>query len=58
MSPAELALSPETRARRNDLELQIESLRNKKPLMLESEYYAQLDPLLLSLARLYHSSEK
>jgi hypothetical protein len=58
MSPAELALSPEVRAKRNDLELQIEALRNKKPILTESEYYAQLDALMLSLARLYHSSDK
>jgi hypothetical protein len=58
MSAAESALSPEVRAKRNDLELQIEGLRAKKTIMTESEYYAQLDALMLSLARLYHTSAK
>ncbi len=52
-SPAEQALSPELRQQRNQIELQIEALRQKKSTLSESDYYAQLDTLLLSLAHIY-----
>lgn len=55
MSPAELALSPDVRAKRDELELHIESLRNRKSLMSEADYYAQLDSLLIDLAHVYQS---
>jgi hypothetical protein len=54
-SPAEAAMSPEARAHRDDLELQIEALRSRKPDMDPDAYYTQLEPLLLQLARLYQS---
>ena len=41
------------RARRDQLELEVESLRAKKPSMPEDQYYARLEPLLVQLARLY-----
>jgi len=56
LSPAEQALSPEVRAKRNALELQIASLREKKKSMDETVYYAQLETLLLQLAHLYHTN--
>jgi hypothetical protein len=52
-SAAERAIPPAVRTRRDELELAIESLRQKKPSMQEAEYYAQLEPLLVQLARLY-----
>lgn len=55
--PAEADMSAEIRARRDALELQVEALRQKKHSLSESDYYAQLDDLLLQLARLYHGTE-
>jgi hypothetical protein len=52
-SPAEQAMPPDLRARRDELELKIESLRGKKATLAEDEYYKQLDELLLQLARVY-----
>ncbi|MGB7159032.1 MAG: hypothetical protein WBD40_13265 [Tepidisphaeraceae bacterium] len=56
LSPAEQAMSAERRAKRDELELAIESLRQKKATMDEANYYGQLEPLLLELAKLYASS--
>lgn len=56
LSPAEQALAPEIRARRNALELSLEQLRDQKADLDETEYYRQLEGLLLKLARLYRSS--
>ena len=53
LSPAEHAMPAERRARRDELELAIESLREKKPSMVEGDYYGRLEPLLLDLARMY-----
>lgn len=52
-SAAELQLSPEVRARRDKLELDIASLRDRKAKMNEDKYYQELEKLLLDLARLY-----
>jgi hypothetical protein len=52
-SDAERKIPPEIRAKRNELELAIESLRQKKATMNEADYYAQLEPQLVQLARLY-----
>ena len=51
---AEVALPADLRARRDQLELEIESLRARKATMSETEYYAQLERLLLQLARIYN----
>ena len=53
LSPAEQAMPAERRARRDELELAIESLRQRKAAMSEGEYYGRLEPLLLDLARVY-----
>ena len=53
LSATEQAVPPELRARRDELELKIEALRGKKALLAEEEYYAQLEDLLLQLARVY-----
>ena len=52
-SDAERSLSPEQRQRRNQLEAQLEELRQKKAELSESEYLQQLERILLPLARLY-----
>ena len=52
-SEAERALPPEVRARRDELELSIARLRERKSELVEDDYYAQLEPLLLEMARLY-----
>lgn len=54
----ERTMPPETRARRDELEQQIEALRQQKAKLAEDEYYAQLEPLLIEFARLYRSLEK
>jgi hypothetical protein len=50
---AEQAMSAELRARRDALEQRIEALRASKSSMSEAEYYAQLEAILIELARLY-----
>lgn len=52
-SEAEQKLSPEQRARRDDLELAIEDLRERKAKLGEDEYYRRLETLMLELARVY-----
>ena len=52
LSAEEQALTPEIRARRNDLELAVARLRESKAQMAEDEYYKRLEALLLELARL------
>ena len=47
------ALSPEARRRRDELELAVAALRDRKAGLPEDDYYAQLEPLLLELARIY-----
>lgn len=55
-SEAELRLTPEVRARRDQLELSIAQLRESKAGMGEEQYYQKLEGLLLELARLYEQS--
>jgi len=46
---------PETRARRDALELKLEALRARKTKMNEDEYYRQLEDILVETARLYET---
>jgi hypothetical protein len=55
LSPVEQALSPAVRARRDALEISISKLRDRKSDLGESEYYRQLEDLLMKLAQLYRS---
>ncbi len=55
-SPQEAAISPALRARRDEIELQMDALRQKKPLMADTDYYGQLEPLLLQLAHIYQEA--
>lgn len=56
-SPAEQALPAETRARRDELELKVEALRDQKSRYAEADYYRRLEALLLELARMYEGPE-
>jgi len=53
--PAAPAVSPEWRAQRDTLEAAITALREQKEQLPADEYYRQLEPLLLELARWYQS---
>ena len=55
-SAAERGLSPELRAQRDVLETELAKLREAKAAQPEKEYFAQLEALLLRLARLYRES--
>ena len=52
----EQKLSPETRARRDELEQQLNALRLQKATLKEDDYYRQAESVLLEIARLYHPS--
>lgn len=55
-SPAELQLSAEVRARRDQLEMQVEKLRAEKGKLPEAEYLRELEKILLELAALYEGT--
>jgi hypothetical protein len=50
---SEQALSPEARARRDELEQALSALRSKKAEMKEDDYYSQLEKIMIETARLY-----
>ncbi|HEV7924994.1 MAG TPA: hypothetical protein VGR14_06540 [Verrucomicrobiae bacterium] len=50
---SEQALSPEARARRDELEQALSALRSKKAEMKEDDYYSQLEKIMAETARLY-----
>jgi hypothetical protein len=52
-SATEQELSPELRARRDELESQLSALRDRKPRMKEDDYYNQLEKILVEMAKLY-----
>ncbi|HMJ65076.1 MAG TPA: hypothetical protein VK615_06975 [Candidatus Binatia bacterium] len=54
----EKQLPPALRARRDELEISISRLRDAKAQMKEDEYYRQLEPMLLEMARLYQGIER
>ena len=51
-------LTPEVRAKRNELELAIENLRDKKETVPQSEYLSELERLLVELAELNEHNER
>jgi hypothetical protein len=57
-SDEESQLSPEQRARRDELETALEALRRRKSEMDEADYYAALEEILRPLATLYAASEE
>ena len=52
-SQEEQKLTPETRAKRDELELSLSKLRDDKTQWAEDEYYQRLETLLLDLAKIY-----
>ncbi len=56
-SELEQSIPDELRRQRNDLELQLHELRDKKPTLAAEEYDALLEERLLELARLYEQIE-
>jgi hypothetical protein len=54
---ADQKLTAEQRAKRDELELAIDALRDRKAKMAKDEYYRQLEGLLLQMAHLYEDSE-
>lgn len=56
-SDRERRLPREVRQRRDELERDIEALRQRKSSLDADAYYAELEPLMLELARLYNSAE-
>jgi hypothetical protein len=57
LTPSERAMPPDLRARRDELELELENLRRRKTTTPEAEYYSQLEALLIELARLYEQQD-
>lgn len=55
-SPAEQQLSAEVRARRDEIELQLSVLREKKAKMNEEKYFQELEKIMLQLAELYEGT--
>lgn len=53
---AERELTPDLRARRDELELEVITLRGRKEQMAEDAYFAELELLLIQLAELYESA--
>ena len=53
---AEQKLTPEIRARRDELEQKLSALRSRKSQMQEEDYYGQLEAILVQTARLYQAS--
>ena len=56
LSASEQKLSPETRTRRDELELTLARLRDTKGNLDSEEYYQRLEQLLLELAKLYSTT--
>jgi hypothetical protein len=54
---ADQKLTAAQRAKRDELELAISNLRDRKAKMPRDEYYRALEPLLLQMARLYNPNE-
>jgi hypothetical protein len=54
---AEQKLSPETRARRDELERKLSELRDRKTSMKEDDYFKQLETLMIQTARLYDTDQ-
>jgi hypothetical protein len=51
-------MPPDVRSRRDQLELAVIQLREKKPELDEGEYYRELETLILELARLYERLDR
>jgi hypothetical protein len=56
-SDTEAAMPPALRARRDELELEVMTLRDTKEQLPEAQYYAQLESLLQQIAEIYEQIE-
>ncbi len=54
--PGHVPLDPSLLGERDEVEQEIEALRQRKTQMTEDEYFTELEPLMVKLARLYHRS--
>ena len=57
-SDREARLPAEVRRRRDELELEVAALRDKRDALAEDEYYRRLEGLMVQLAQLYASADK
>jgi hypothetical protein len=57
-SEAESDMPPEARSRRDELEMNLAALRDKKAELGDDAYYEQVEQLLVDLARLYMPAEQ
>ena len=57
-SETEEQLPEEIRVKRDDLEQKLAELRKRKSELAEEEYFKQLEPILVDLARLYEKAEQ
>jgi hypothetical protein len=55
-SALEQQLTPELRARRDQLEVQLAELRGRKAKLAEDKYLAELEKLLVAIAELYQGT--
>lgn len=51
-------LSKEQTVARDQLELKVEALRDKKDAMSEADYYSELESLMVELAKIYHPASE
>ncbi len=58
LNDREQRMTPEQRQRRDQLERSAAALRSKKGQISEDEYYAQLQIIMVELARLYHPEQR
>ncbi len=56
-SSREERLAPELRARRDELERQLATIRQQKANLVEDEYLAKIEPILVELGRLYQAAD-
>jgi len=57
-SPGEAGMPPQVRARRDELELEVMTLRDRKTQLSEEEYFSKLEPLLREIAQIYEQIDK
>ncbi|MEP3482740.1 MAG: hypothetical protein ABJZ55_26080 [Fuerstiella sp.] len=57
-SPEEQLLTSDQRQQRDDLEAKLEELRKRKTTLTETQYFNQLEGIMLPLAKLYQSASK
>jgi hypothetical protein len=55
-SESDSKLSDAAKKQRDELEIELEKIRARKTFLTETDYYQQLESVLLKLARLYHPS--